>query len=323
MHEPVDFLDNAESAEVLGWDPTWLDLPPDLDVTDELVSDAVAFVQDDEGQPVTGVLDAVTWQRLEFWRTLHVPERDPIPPQPSDAVIIRGERVPVPFPVVTWDEPGGREIQRYYKRKGKAHDRYGERHGDTPSRVVVHWTGTKSVAHTWRAAWNAPRGVSTHFEIDGDGTIFQLVDLGFAAYHAGKRWLNKCAVGVDLTLSPARKRHDEVNAALEAQGLRRRPIVEGVRVRGWKPGPFLGATPEQLASLRQLMRWLHAHYGIPMTSPDDPAKPLVVPAVCGIGDATPAKLPPGWLHHAHFKGGRWDTACVSLPQQLDLAERGL
>lgn len=314
----VDYLDNVESADVLGWDAGWLELPPDLEVSDPIVGDAVAVQQDWYGQPVTGVLDSVTWQRIEFMRSLDL-QSDVQPTLPSDHVFIGGKSETVPFAVVTWEEPGGLGIKRTYKRGGKTKTRYSSRKGAEIDRAVAHWTGTKTPHHTYRAAWNTKRSVSTHFEIGDDGTIHQLVDLAHATYNAGKGWLNRASIGVDLTLNPARTNRREINDALVRLGLRRRPIVSGIRVRGWNPGPFLGATPAQLLSLRELMRWFQERFGIPMTSPDDPEKPLVVPALCGIPDATPDKLPPGWLHHAHFKSGRWDTACVSLPQQLALA----
>lgn len=314
----VDFWDNEESAELLGWDPTWLDLPPDLDLNDEIVSDAVAAAQEWHGQPASGVLDAVTWQRLEFLRTLDRVE-DIQPATPTDYVIFEGKRVPIPFEVVTPDDYGGMGITQRYKYKGRWRQRYGSRSGSQIDRAVVHWTGTKTPQHSFRAAWNTPRGVSTDFEIGDDGTIFQLKDLAFSAYHSGKTWLNRSSIGIDLTLAPVRKDHEAVNDALEALGLKRRPIVDGVKVRGWRPGPFLGATPEQLDSLRKLMRMASSLFGVPMTSPDDIEDPGVVRAVCRIKDATPKTIPPGWYHHANFKEGRWDTCCVDLPRQLQLA----
>lgn len=321
--DQADFIDNAESVDELGWDSTWLDLPPGMDPLDEIVGDAVAAQQVWYGLPVTGVLDSVTWQRIEFMRTLDL-QSDVQPSTPSDHIYVAGQLEPVPFEVVTWDDPGGMRIKRTYKKKGKTKTRYSARKEgpleETITRVVVHWTGTKTPQHTYRAAWNVRRSVSTHIEIGGDGTIFQLVDLADATYNAGKGWINRCSIGVDLTLNPARKRVAAINDALAALGLQRRPIISDKKVRGWRPGPFLGATPEQLKSLRELMRWFSERFGIPMEAPcDDIHKPDVIRAVCGIGDATPAKLPPGWLQHAHFKKGRWDTACVSLPLQLELA----
>lgn len=318
VNADVDYLDNAESAEFLGWNATWLELPPDLEVSDDLVADAVADQQAWYGQPITGVLDSVTWSRIEFMRTLEL-QADLVATVPSDHVWVGGVSEPVPFAVVTWEEPGGLGIKKFWTHKGKKRTRYASRKGSEINRVVFHWTGTKTPHHTFRAAWNTKRSVSTHFEIGDDGTIHQLVDLAEATYNSGKGWLNRCCIGVDLTLNPARRNRHTVNAALVRLGLRSRPITTGIVVRGWDPGPFLGATPEQLVSLRELMRWFRDRFGIPMTSPDAPVRPFVVAAICGIKDATPDKLPPGWLHHAHFKAGRWDTACVSLPQQFELA----
>lgn len=321
--EQVDFIDNAESMDELGWDSTWLELPPGMDPLDEIVTDAVAAQQVWYGQPATGVLDSVTWQRIEFMRTLDL-QTDVRLSTPSDHIYVAGELEPVPFEVVTWDDPGGMRIKRTYKKKGKTKTRYSARKEGPLEKVitnaVLHWTGTKTPQHTYRAAWNTKRSVSTHLEIGDDGTIFQLVDLADATYNAGKGWINRCSIGVDLTLNPGRKKCDAVNDALAALGLQRRPVITGKKVRGWNPGAFLGATEDQLKSLRELMRWFADRFGIPMEAPcDDIDKPHVIRAVCGIKDATPHKLPPGWLQHAHFKKGRWDAACVSLPVQLELA----
>lgn len=317
----VDYVDNAESADFLGWDATWVGLPPDMDVADELVADAVAAQQAWYDLPVTGVLDAITWQRIEFMRSIEL-QADLVPTVPTDHVFVGGVPETVPFAVVTWEEPGGLGIKQIWHHKGKRRTRFYGRAGKKISRAVLHWTGTKTPHHTYRAAWNTRRSVSTHFEIGDDGTIFQLVDLANGTYNSGRGWINRCSIGVDLTLNPARKDRHKINAALVKLGLKARPFTDGVKVRGWRPGPFLGATPEQLVSLRHLMRWFEARFGIPMESPDNPERPRVVPAICGIKDASPSLLLPGWLQHAHFKKGRWDAACVSLPVQFDLARAG-
>ena len=42
------------------------------------------------------------------------------------------------------------------------------------------------------------RGISTHFVIDNDGTIVQLVDCNDIAWHAGNRKVNNASIGIDL-----------------------------------------------------------------------------------------------------------------------------
>ena len=41
------------------------------------------------------------------------------------------------------------------------------------------------------------RGISVHFLIDNDGTIYQTLDLQHAAFHAGK--VNRKSVGVEIS----------------------------------------------------------------------------------------------------------------------------
>lgn len=65
--------------------------------------------------------------------------------------------------------------------------------------IIVHHTATRSPARTITALQK--QGLSTHFEIDRDGTIHQYLDpVSRVAFHAGKR--NSYSIGIDLTHLP-------------------------------------------------------------------------------------------------------------------------
>lgn len=70
--------------------------------------------------------------------------------------------------------------------------------------VVLHYTGMQSGAEALARLCDADAGVSAHYLIEEDGRIFQLVDEGFRAWHAGvSSWrghsnINHRSVGVEI-----------------------------------------------------------------------------------------------------------------------------
>ena len=65
-----------------------------------------------------------------------------------------------------------------------------------PSFFVCHWDVCLSSKMCHRVL--KQRGISVHFAIDNDGTIYQFMDMNDVAYHAGgKTWNNK-SIGVEI-----------------------------------------------------------------------------------------------------------------------------
>ena len=137
----------------------------------------------------------------------------------SDAnkgIIILGQRFPLGDPgvnVVTWkDDPNwGFEGLAYAKtsngqtgtyprkdKKGKIRLKYTEenmaRLREKLKMVLLHTDLTSDSRSCWRAL--AMRGLSTHFMINWDGTIFQGADVGKTTIHGGA--VNQISVGIDL-----------------------------------------------------------------------------------------------------------------------------
>jgi N-acetylmuramoyl-L-alanine amidase len=73
-----------------------------------------------------------------------------------------------------------------------------------PSYVVLHHTSNDTVHQALRTLTDPLREVSAHYLIGRDGSIYQLVDERFRAWHAGRsRWgadadLNSSSIGVEL-----------------------------------------------------------------------------------------------------------------------------
>jgi hypothetical protein len=130
---------------------------------------------------VDGVLGPKTWEALQgrTWQ-----------PPAHEHLIVAGERVAVPFPVVTWLEPGGLS---FYDRRGWAKRR--DPSGAGVNLFVLHWDGCTSARQCFHVLLE--RGLSVHLMLDGDGTVYQALDLAEArAWHAGD--VNERSIGVEI-----------------------------------------------------------------------------------------------------------------------------
>lgn len=152
------------------------------DVSSAAFAKRVAELQAEHGGlTVDGILGAKTWAALkgETWE-----------PPTGDHLIVAGEHVPVPFPVVTWDEPGGLSFygQRGWRKRlnpsGKKVDLF-----------VLHWDVCTSAHQCFHVLLT--RCLSVHLMLDGDGTVYQALDLAEArAWHAGN--FNDRSIGVEI-----------------------------------------------------------------------------------------------------------------------------
>lgn len=107
-----------------------------------------------------------------------------------DHIIIDGKKELVPFPVVTWEEPSGMSFIHQ--------DGWRRRKDPTGKRInllVIHWDACKSSHQCFHVLMT--RNLSVHFMIDGDGTVYQALDLARArAWHAGAA--NDRSIGVEV-----------------------------------------------------------------------------------------------------------------------------
>jgi hypothetical protein len=311
------------SAGDFGWDPTWLDLPPDQ--WDQVLVDAIEARQDWYGLPITGTVDEALYRRLVLERDhYHEPPQEPQPSMPQDCILVAGQLRPIAWPtVLTPGDEGGRGIEQYYRKGGRRRRRYKARSMPMPQvrRAVLHWTVTRSPAHSWRVAWGTRRSVSTHFEVGWDGTIWQLLDVQHQAFHSGIGWLNDASIGVDLTNPVGQKATARWNERLVEANQVARPVITDWRINGWDPGPFLGATEAQLAALAALADGLRRWCGVPLVAPLAAGhRRLKSRQVKGLSAArAAAAVPDGWVHHAEVMRGKWDHAGIYLPAIMQQA----
>jgi len=155
--------------------------------------------------------------------------REPLPielvPAPTgQSIVVAGERIPVGAPVVLWSDIGGYDAYRTTPRFGRVTDRpdapadgtlrYKPGRTDKDGRVrvkpgipdllalqgavdmfVVHYDVCGTSRQCFKVLHDL-RGLSVHFMIDVDGTIYQTMDLLDTAWHASQ--VNWRSVGVEL-----------------------------------------------------------------------------------------------------------------------------
>ena len=170
---------NLHYHERLGWrvPPGW---PGDVGAA--AFAERVADFQREHGRlTVDGILGPKSLAALQgaTW----------IPPH-GGHLIVAGTRVPVSFPVVTWDSPSGLS---FYGQGGWRRRRYPS--GKGVDLFVLHWDGCTSAHQCFHVLLE--RGLSVHLLMDGDGTVYQALDLAeVCAWHAGS--VNERSIGIEI-----------------------------------------------------------------------------------------------------------------------------
>jgi hypothetical protein len=172
-------------------------------------------------------------------------------PPVRDYLIASGKRVSVPFPVVTWDEPGGLS---FYGQGGWNERRRPDGRG--VDLFVLHWDGCTSAHQCFHVLLE--RGLSVHLMLDGDGTVYQALDLAAArAWHAGQA--NERSIGVEIQ-NPVRlhrNRWQRPPRATVAEACANRPGT-------WKHLDFYDIQKRRAVELAEV---LCERFGIPRALP--------------------------------------------------------
>jgi N-acetyl-anhydromuramyl-L-alanine amidase AmpD len=207
----------------------------------------------------------------------------PAPAPRGDEILVAGTLVPTGTRVVRFDEPGGYDA---YRPDGPPC--YGEWRRDLPpdverraratgwtvgdlravvSQVVVHYDAAGSAKRCFEILKDE-RGLSSHFLIDTDGTVYQTLDVKERAWHAGTA--NDRSVGIEVANIGAWPRRDPVDAWYAAN-----PVTPA------RPGPIRGRiqgtdlyqtdfTAAQYEALAHLVAALCRTLDVPADAPRDP-----------------------------------------------------
>ena len=286
---------NEASAQKLGWEPSWFGCSK---FNDDLI-DAIAKYQKSKGLTADGLCGPGTYRRIYTDRQKEIESFFPNDKENGDSFIIyNSEYFDIQWPKVRlWFEGEGLRQRKGYKRLFQKRE---------PSFFVCHWDVCLSSESCYKVLQQ--RGLSVHFLIDNDGTIYQTMDMNDVAYHAGSRKWNDASIGVEISNAYYLQHQDWY----VKQGLGKRPIMRDAVVHGQKLDPFLGFYPQQIQALRALMRAVNKATGIPLQAPLDRSKRTntTVSKKCASGRFE------GFISHYHLTNKKIDCAGLDLDKIL-------
>ena len=245
---------NQASATKLGWEPSWFGEK----YYDENLVRAIKKWQRDHGSSADGLCGPMTFRRVWTERQEQIHYHEPCPLNYSNFIVYQGNFHPIEWDkVVLWSEPDGLKANpgTYYDYTGrpKRNIRLFVNHWD----VCLNATSCVSVLNR--------RGISVHFLIDNDGTIYQALDMQHGAWHAGHVRSNRASVGVEISNAYYPKYQDWY----VKNGFGERPTIEGAWVHGEELDPFLGFYPVQIEALKALWEAIHQSAGVELQTPLD------------------------------------------------------
>lgn len=181
------------------------------------------------------------------------------------------------------------------------------------NKFIFHHDGCPSSEVCWRVLHNE-RGLSCHFLIDNDGTIYQTADLALMTFHAAQ--YNLSALGLELANRGDAKK--EPNYYPDRRTLACK--VNGSAILAWD------YTDSQYASMQDLARLLLRHLpNLPLDYPQDPGSPgkaywgTMAPDATGDSTAVPAFS--GYLGHYHCTRRKWDPGGFDFKKFIDKLKR--
>jgi hypothetical protein len=243
---------NESSAKNLGWEPSWFG---EKYFDDKLVR-AIKKWQRSHEISADGLCGPMTYRRLWTERQSHIADHRPKDHHYSNYIVYNGDFYPIEWDkMVLWSERGGLPA-----RKGTYYDYTGR-----PQRNVRYFVNHWDVCLNSRSCQSVldKRGISVHFLIDNDGTIYQTLDMQHGAWHAGSERSNRASVGVEISNAYYTKYQEWY----KRNGFGERPLVEGARVHGELLQPFTGFYPVQIEALKALWKAIHKSTNIAYKAP--------------------------------------------------------
>jgi len=289
---------NEASATKLGWDPTWFGEK----YFDDKLTRAIKKWQKSKGLTCDGLCGPSTFRRMWTARQSDIDDYKPMECEYSNYIVQNGNFIPIKWDkVVLWSESGGMKAQSgtYYDYTGR------------PLRKIRYFVNHWDVCLSSRSCQRVldKRGISVHFLIDNDGTIYQTLDMQHGAWHAGSERANRASVGVEISNAYYLKYQDWY----ERNGYGPRPLVEGAWVHSNKLDPFLDFYPVQIEALKALWGAIHHGLGIPYEAPLGQFGNTSTKYEQDVkyGDFS------GFVSHYHVSKRKIDCANLDLKQLLD------
>ncbi|MAF25699.1 hypothetical protein CL634_09035 [bacterium] len=296
---------NKSSADSLGWDPSWFD----CEEFDYILVKAVQKWQKANGLTGDGLVGPMTYRRVWTEREANIsdyePRKNAYSSYSNHHIVHNGHFIPIEWnKVVLWDETDG------FKANKGCYTDYSGKPDREPTMFVNHWDVCLS-AESCAKVLNR-RGISVHFLIENDGTIFQMLDTQHKAWHAGIQKYeggNTKGIGVEISNAYYLKYQDWY----VKNGFGERPIQENAYVHGRALEPFLDFYPVQLQALKALWKAIHIGVGIPLEYPknSDGYIETGVHRDCERGKFH------GFCNHYNITKNKKDCAGLDLPSLLE------
>jgi len=295
-YEDKVFYNEASSAK-LGWELGWFC----AEEFDDVLFENVKSFQRDHNLEADGLVGPITFRRMftereaKFELTMGT-LKDNLGAQ--NYIVSAGSRIPVEWEKVVslHDEQSLALPSSCYR---KVLD--GER---KPHMIVTHWDAALS-AKSCKTILEK-RNISSHFVIDNDGTIYQMVDTNDIAWHVGKN--NKVSIGIDFSNAY----YTKYQKYYRKKGFGNRPVLNS-KVHGAKLGDHLGYYPVQEKAYKALLKALCTHYKIPLTCPLDKDGKLLS-AVSKEAESGKFK---GVVSHYHISRRKIDCAGLEIDRLLN------
>jgi hypothetical protein len=292
---------NKSSAEKLGWLPSWFS---EDDFDGDLV-DKIKEFQTKHNVTADGLCGPLTYRLIATEREAQTEmAKDQLKKFCDDEhnyIICEGRRVKIDWgkvvnirqPEALASSPNCYRVQR--------------RGVEKPSMIVTHFDVCLSAKSCHRVLER--RGISSHFAIDNDGTIYQMLDTVHEGWHAGNRKVNAASIGIDISNAIYLK----YQKYYRVKGFGNRPVLTDLRVHNGVIKECLGFYPVQVEAYKALVKTLCKHYDIPIDCPRDDDggmlmkvhPPSVKAKYCGV------------VNHFHLTRNKWDTANLDLAKALE------
>lgn len=294
-----DYLINKakKSSVKYGWTPEWFG----AEDFDETLIIKIKEFQESLNLSVDGLVGPNTYRRLE---TDLLSKQDYKPKRRNrrkgeKSIVYNGERFPINWDrVILWDDRGGLPAKDgcYYDWSNKP--------ARKPIQFVNHWDAALSSESCARII--NKRGLSMHFLIDNDGTIYQMLDIQHVAWQAGSKFWNTNGIGVEISNAFYTKYQDWY----VKNGFGERPVVTS-EVNGRKVGPHLDFYPVQLQALAALWAAVADATGIN----------LDVCTTQGVCDDCLNGNFNGFINHYNLTRNKMDCSSLDMEAVLELAKQ--
>lgn len=294
---------NKSSADSLEWDPSWFG---ESEFDNKLVS-AITRWQKEKGLVADGLCGPSTYRRIWTERDAEIDEYRPCDHKRKDKsyVVHNGNFIPIKWDkVVLWSDDGG------LKSKPGTYTSYAGKPDRDPIMFVNHWDVCLS-SESCAKVLNQ-RGLSVHFLIDNDGTIYQMLDTQHKAWHAGiSNGVGGNERGIGVEISNAY--YTKYQSWYVRHGFGERPLQENGVVHGGTLSPFMDFYPVQIEALKALWQAMHDGIGIPLEHPANSDGSLNT----GVHrDCVRGKFK-GFCNHYNFTRGKIDCAGLEIDKLIE------